>query len=76
MNKQLLERFWNDEHTKEAVRAFQIAILNEMIIEDCYNTGSEMGKAHKQTKELIDNSFKRLDEMFGRKEEPKIDNPR
>ena len=76
MKPNLLERFWNDDAMREAVRDFQIAVLNEMIIEDCYNTGSESGKAHKQTKELIDKSFLRLNEMFGRKEEPKIDNPR
>lgn len=70
MKPSLLELFYADEHTRESFREFQSKVLEEMILEDCYTTGGDNSKALQQTKKLIDKSYKRLDEIFGRVDKP------
>lgn len=76
MNKNTLEYFYNDEHTREDFKAFQLAVLDEMVLKDCYNNGGDNAKALQHTKKLIDESYKRLSEIFGRKDTPNKEDPR
>lgn len=68
MNKDLLQLFWQDEHTREAVKAFQIAMLEEDAIKRTF-AGDDV-KGLLEAKKLVDASFKRLDEVFKQKDEP------
>lgn len=76
MQPNRLALFYNDEFTREDFKNFQLAVLDEMVLEDCYNNNSENGKALNQTKKLITQSYRRLEEVFGKPEKPKVDDPR
>lgn len=76
MNPNRLQLFYADEFTREDFREFQLKVLEEMIIKDCYEEGGENVKALAKTKELIDQSYRRLHELFGTKDKPIISNPR
>ena len=52
MNETLLKRFYQDEHTREALREFQVALLQEQAIEDTFKHGGENAKAIQQAKKL------------------------
>jgi len=69
MNKDLLQLFWQDEHTREEVKAFQIAMLEEEAVRRTFEQEDVQGLP--EAKKLVEASFKRLDEVFGSKEEPK-----
>lgn len=67
--KDLLERFYQDEHTRKALKAFQVALLEEMAIKDVFEKGGSNGEAIKEAKTLIDKSYQRLGAIYGSKEE-------
>ena len=73
MKQELLQLFWQDENTREAVKAFQVALLEEMAVKDTFDKGGENAQAIQQAKKLVDASYKRLDDVFGSPEsnEPK-----
>ena len=75
MTPDLLALFHQDEPTRNAVKEFQLAVLDEMVLEDCYNKGGENAKALQQTKRLIEKSFIRLDELFAKNDKPNITDP-
>lgn len=75
MSPDLLSLFYQDEPTRKAVKEFQLAVLDEMVLEDCYNKGGENGKALQQTKRLIERTFIRLDELFAKNDKPNIQDP-
>ena len=74
MNKDLLQLFWQDEHTREAVKAFQIAMLEETAVKLTFAGDDVSGLP--EAKKLVEASFKRLNDVFGSKEEPVISNTR
>lgn len=76
MNSKLLEMFFADEHTRETFKEFQLKVLEEMIIKDVFETGGEQSKAHQQTKKLIEQSYIRLEDIFGTVAKPTTDDPR
>lgn len=74
MNKDLLQLFWQDEHTRDAVKAFQIAMLEEDAIKRVFKEEDVSGLP--EAKKLIEASFKRLDEVFKQKDKPVSSNNR
>lgn len=76
MEQKRLAYFYQDEMMRKDFEAFQLAVLDEMVLEDCYNKGGENAKALQHTKKLITQSFRRLEEIFGKPNKPKIDNPK
>lgn len=76
MNKDLLQLFYQDEHTRNAVKQFQVALLEEMAVKDTFDNGGENAKAIQQAKKLVDASYKRLDDVFGEPEQPTKYDPR
>lgn len=76
MNRERLALFYQDEFTREDFRQFQLKLLEEMILEDCYNNDSKNGLALRLTKDLIDKSYNRLDDIFGQAEKPITSNSR
>lgn len=76
MNRNLLELFYADEHTRETFKDFQIKVLEEMVIKDCFEQDGKDSQALARAKELVDESYKRLHTIFATKEKPKTDNPR
>lgn len=76
MNPNRLVLFYQDELTREDFKNFQLKVLEEMILDDCYNNDSKNGLALRLNKELIERSYKRLDELFGEDPKPVINNLR
>lgn len=76
MEQKRLAYFYQDEMMRKDFEAFQLAVLDEMVLEDCYNSGGENAKSLQQTKKLITQSYRRLAEIFGKPESAKIDNPK
>lgn len=76
MEQKRLAYFYQDEPMRKDFEAFQLAVLDEMVLEDCYNNGGEHAKSLQQTKKLITQSYRRLEEIFGKPDKPKIDNPK
>lgn len=70
----LLRQFYNDIHTREAVKEFMIANLRETAVEKVFNKGAVAGIY--EAKKAIDKSFDKLDELYGIIDKPVITNSR
>lgn len=62
----LLAVFYRDEHTREEVKSFMLANLEEMAIQAVFEKKPVEGIA--EAKELVDKTFNRLAELYA---EPK-----
>ena len=60
----LLNQFHNDEHTREAVRAFFLEQLDRLALEKVYSGKETTGI--KDAKETIERSFIELKELYGK----------
>lgn len=76
MQRDQLALFYQNEAMRESFREFQVKLLEEMILEDCYNNDSKNGLGLRLTKDLIIKSFNRLDDIFGEPDKPITNNPR
>lgn len=65
MNENLLNQFTNDEHTREAVKAFFLAELDKLALEKVYEGKDTTGI--KDAKETIERSFIELKELYSKK---------
>lgn len=70
MTNDLLEMFYKDEHTREAVKQFQVSLLEKMAIENVFQEGGKDGEAIRQAKDLVEHSFKTLSDLYAPKENP------
>ena len=67
-----LNQFYNDEHTREAVKAFFLAQLDKMALEKVFEGLDTHGI--KDAKETIERSFIELGELYGKNKKPNITN--
>lgn len=64
MNETFLNQFYNDEHTREAVKQFLIDQLDKLALERVYSGEDVKGIA--DAKETIEKSFIELKELYGK----------
>ena len=69
----LLNQFYNDEHTREAVREFFLKELDKLALEQVY--GGQETSGIKDAREVIERSFIELKELYGKNKEAKNINP-
>ena len=69
-----LVTFYNNEHEREAVKAFLMEQLKELAIERAFDGDDVVGI--KEARDTIVRSFDRLDEMYGKKDKSIISNSR
>ena len=69
----LLNNFYNDSHTREAVKEFLLKNLNDLALERVYNKGNT--EAIADAREVIENSFTELRELFEKKKDREVENP-
>lgn len=69
----LLNQFYKDEHTREAVKSFLFSELNIYALEKVYE--SEDTKAIAEAKETIERAFSRLEDMYTPKKKAEVSNP-
>ncbi len=67
--KELLEKFYNDVHTREAVKDFIIAELKASAIENVFAKKATAGIY--EANRAIENAFEKLEDEFGKKEKKK-----
>lgn len=72
MENELLKRFYDDEATREMVRAMLMNHLNSLALKKVYDGKSTEGI--KDAKEAIVSAFGELAEKYGKITKPKIDN--
>jgi predicted transcriptional regulator len=58
----LLKSFFDDENTREAFKAFQIAVLEEQAVEAVFSGKDVKGFA--EAKKVINGSFDKLKELY------------
>lgn len=63
----ILNQFYNDEHAREAVKAFFLAELDKIALENVYE-GKETNGI-KDAKETIERSFILLGELYGKQKQ-------
>lgn len=69
-----LVTFYNNEHEREAVKAFLITQLGNLAIERAFDGDNVVGI--KEARDTIIRSFDKLDEMYGKKDKSIISNSR
>jgi hypothetical protein len=70
---ELLKRFYQDEHTRNAVKEFLVQCLKEKAVELAF--GGRSTAEIKQASEVIDEAWNKLDRLYGKKEEKNKENP-
>ena len=68
----VLRTFYNNESQREAVRVFMIEMLKEMAVERAF-TGDTV-EGIQEANEMVVRMFERLEEQYGKKQEPLITN--
>ena len=68
-----LRQFYNDEHTREAVKEFFLAQLDRLALDKVYEGKDTSGI--KDAKETIERSFIELKELYGKDKKPDNTNP-
>lgn len=74
MQPNLLKSFYNDEHTRDAVRDFLMYMLNEEAIRRVMERKDTSSLA--DAKDVIDSAFTKLREEFGQQPKTFISNSR
>jgi hypothetical protein len=74
MNDSLLNTFQNEPHTREAVKEFMFAQLDKVALERVYERGDTQSIA--DAKEVIENVFIELKELYGKDKGTNIQSPR
>lgn len=69
-----LKQFYDDEGQREAVREFMIEVLGEMAIERAFDGKPTVGI--QEARELVEKTFNKLAEKYGKIEKPIISNSR
>lgn len=59
---ELLKHFYEDEHTREAFKAFQIQVLHEMAVDKVFDKKAIAGMY--EAKKVVERSFEKLEETF------------
>lgn len=67
-----LHRFYNDDHTREAVREYLLDTLDKLALEKIYKREPVDGLADAQ--EAIENMFTQLGDEYGTKQKKNISN--
>lgn len=70
----LLRTFYNDIHTRETFKEFQLNLLRQMAVDRVFDK-EDIAGIH-EAKQIIEDSFSRLEEMYGAKEKKEPDSPR
>lgn len=68
----LLKQFYNDTHTKDSVKEFIMVYLKEKAVELTF-TGEET-KHIKLAREVLDEAWNKLEQLYGKKEEKPKEN--
>ena len=68
----LLNNFYNDEHTREAVKEFFLQELDKYALEKVY--AKEETKNIAEAKEVIEQAFSELHELFSKRKEVEVIN--
>lgn len=76
MSPDRLQLFFQDEFTREDFKQFQLKVLEEMVLKDCFENGGKDSQALAKNKELIETSYRRLHDLFGRINKPVNHDPR
>lgn len=71
---QLLKRFYDNEGEREAVKAFQLAVLGEIAVEKAFDGKPTSGI--QEARECVEKMFDRLAEQYGKIEPAVINNSR
>lgn len=74
MNEQLLIQFQNDAHTRETVREFMLAQLDKLALEYVYEQKDTKGIA--EARNVIENTFVELKELYSQDKKKEVYNPR
>lgn len=69
---QILKNFYSNEHQRETVKQFQLEVLSEMAV-DAVFAGEDV-KGFADAKKLIEKSFDKLNDMYGKIEGDIISN--
>ena len=69
-----LHQFYTDEHMREAVKNFLVTELEETTVERVFDKKDIIGIY--EAKELIEKSFDKLDNLYGKKDNVIITSPR
>lgn len=64
MNHQLLKRFFDDSATREAFMQFQIQVLKEMAVDLVFDKKNIDGIS--EAKKVVEKSFDKLEEIYGK----------
>ena len=72
MPNNLLGQFYNDEHTREAVKDFLVSNLEDMAIERVFSKKDISGIA--DAKDVIEKAFIKLSEIYSPVEKTKVEN--
>ena len=65
---ELLNQFYNDEYTREAVKSFLLKQLDEVALERVYDGEDTKGIA--DAKETIEKAFIEMKELYGKEQKP------
>ena len=71
---QTLKQFYDNENGREAVKLFMVEQLREMAVEQVFNKKAIAGIY--EARKVIDKTFDKLAELYGKIEEPIISNSR
>lgn len=74
MNPMILKQFHENIPLREAVRTFMLAMLREVAADRAFTGESTTGII--EAKEVVDKSFDKLDELYGKIEKSEIPSPR
>lgn len=69
-----LRTFYNNENQREAVKEFMLECLKEMAVDKSFK--GESTDHIKDCKQVVENTFTRLREIYGKQPKPSISNSR
>lgn len=72
MQPNILKRFYDDEHTREAVKAFFKETMDELALFKIYNREDVSGLA--DAEEIVETVFIKLEEEFGSQKHSNLNN--
>jgi hypothetical protein len=72
MESDYLRLFYEQEHTRDAVKAYMLALLDERALKDVYDGQDVAG--YKEARKTVEKLFSRLEELYGAKDKPITNN--
>lgn len=67
-----IKQFYDNEPMRESVKAFMIEVLGDMVISTAFEGGDTDGFKHARS--CVENTFDKLEELYGEKKQPVITN--